>query len=297
MIMNEKPRESFILQQGLFDQPGKKVSPRTPGILPDFKDYPANRLGLARWLASDENPLFARVTVNRLWQQFFGVGLVKTSDNFGLQGELPSHPQLLDWLALGFRESGWDLRSVIRRIVLSDTYGQSSDFRGDVDDPENRLLARGPSFRLPAELIRDQALAVGGLLSRKVGGPSVKPYQPNGVWGDLNAPASHAEIYQPGTGEDLYRKEPLHLLAEGGATSGDGHLRRAQPGCLHGPADGDQHPASGARRVARADVHRVRAQARRERSLAGSEPVRHAFRRVSFPANRQPGNWVCWKTC
>ena len=182
MIMEEKPRETFVLEQGLFDQPGEKVEPRTPEVLPPFDGYPQNRLGLAQWLVAPENPLFARVTVNRIWQQFFGMGLVKTADNFGLQGEMPSHPELLDWLAEDFRKSGWDMRHLIRNIVLSATYRQDSSRRADIDDPDNRRLARGPSFRLPAETIRDQALAASGLLVKHVGGPSVRPYQPAGVW-------------------------------------------------------------------------------------------------------------------
>jgi Protein of unknown function (DUF1553) len=146
------------------------------------------------------------VAVNRFWQQFFGTGIVKTTDNFGMQGDLPSHPELLDWLAVDFREGGWNVRRLIRAIVLSATYGQSAKYRHELDDPENRLLARGPGFRLPAELIRDQALAVSGLLARDVGGPSVKPYQPDGIWEDLSAPPSHAETYVRGNGPDLYRK-------------------------------------------------------------------------------------------
>ncbi len=206
MVMQEKPRDTFILGHGQFDQPGEKVVPRTPEILPPFDGFPANRLGLAQWLTSPGNPLFARVTVNRIWQQFFGMGIVKTADNFGLQGELPSNPALLDWLATDFRKSGWDMHHLIRNIVLSATYRQDSGFRKDIDDPDNRLLARGPSFRLPAEIIRDQALAVSGLLVRDIGGPSVMPYQPPGVWEDLTSPPSHAEIYKVGTGNDLYRK-------------------------------------------------------------------------------------------
>jgi len=206
MIMKEKPRETFILNHGQFDQPGEKVFPRTPEILPPFDGYPANRLGLAQWLTAPGNPLFARVTVNRIWQQFFGMGLVKTADNFGLQGEAPSHPALLDWLAADFRDSGWDMHHLIRQIVLSATYRQDSSFRPEPEDSENRLLARGPSFRLPAETIRDQVLAVSGLLVRDVGGPSVMPYQPPGVWEDLSAPPSHAEIYVQDTGAALYRK-------------------------------------------------------------------------------------------
>jgi len=206
MIMKEQPRETFILEQGQFDQPGEKVEPRTPEILPPFDGHPANRLGLAQWLTAPDNPLFARVTVNRIWQQFFGTGLVRTADNFGLQGEAPSHPELLDWLAEDFRDSGWDQHRLIHQIVLSATYRQDSRHRPELDDPNNRLLARGPSFRLPAETIRDQALAVSGLLTREVGGPSVKPYQPPGIWEDLNAPKSHLEIYQQDTGAALYRK-------------------------------------------------------------------------------------------
>ncbi len=206
MIMKEKPRDTHILMQGQFDQPGKKVRPDTPAVLPNFGDVPRNRLGLAQWLTNDNNPLFARVTVNRLWQQFFGIGLVDTPDNFGMQGSLPSHPLLLDWLAVEFRENGWDYRHLVRKIVLSATYKQSSTIRPALQDPDNRLLARGPTFRLPAELIRDQALAVGRLMTREIGGPSVMPYQPDGVWGDLNAPKSHAERYVQATGPGLYRK-------------------------------------------------------------------------------------------
>ena len=149
MIMKEQQRETHILQQGLYNRFGKKVDPRTPSILPDFNNYPKNRLGLAQWLTAAENPLFARVAVNRLWQQFFGIGIVKTPGNFGVQGDQPSHPMLLDWLAAEFRDNGWDLHHVIKLIVLSDTYRQSSVFRPEIEDPENRLLARGPSFRPP----------------------------------------------------------------------------------------------------------------------------------------------------
>ncbi|MGB0326191.1 MAG: PSD1 and planctomycete cytochrome C domain-containing protein [Akkermansiaceae bacterium] len=206
MVMEEKARETRVLNGGQFDQPSEVVLPDTPSVLPAFGNRPRNRLGLANWLIAEENPLLARVTVNRTWQQFFGTGLFKTVDNIGLQGELPSHPKLLDWLAADFRENGWDLHHLIRRIVLSETYRQDSRNRPSLQDPENRLLARGPSFRLPVEMIRDQALTVGGLLSRKIGGPSVKPYQPEGIWEDLNAPKSHAEVYQVGSGDDLYRK-------------------------------------------------------------------------------------------
>ena len=284
MVMEEKPRETHILKQGLFDQPGEKVKPRTPLVLPGFETYTANRLGLALWLTSKENPLFARVTVNRLWQQFFGIGLVKTPDNFGFQGDLPSHPQLLDWLAAELRDSRWDLRHLIRQIVLSATYRQTSNYRGEMDDTDNRQLARGPSFRLPAELIRDQALAVSGLLTRKVGGPSVKPYQPEGVWGDLNAPASHADTYVQGSGDDLFRKSlytywrravPHPAMATFDAPSRDVcTVERASTNTplqalvtLHGPTY-----LEAARKLA-------------ELALETKEPVRNAFRTV---LSRQP---------
>ncbi len=206
MVMQQKLRKSFVLTGGQFDQIGEEVQPDTPEALPAFGDRPRNRLGLANWLTSPENPLLARVTVNRVWQQLFGIGLVKTVDNFGIQGESPRHRALLDWLASDFRDHGWDMHHLIRTIVLSATYRQSSKHRPELEDAENRLLARGPSFRLPAEMIRDQALAVSGLLASQVGGPSVKPYQPAGIWEDLNAPASHAEIYKQDIGQSLYRK-------------------------------------------------------------------------------------------
>ncbi|MGA0899749.1 MAG: PSD1 and planctomycete cytochrome C domain-containing protein [Luteolibacter sp.] len=206
MIMEEKPRKTFILEGGQFDQIGAEVRPDVPDVLPAFGDRPRNRLGLSQWLLAEENPLMARVTVNRLWQQFFGIGLFKSPDNLGLQSEVPSHPRLLDYLAADFREQGWDLHAFIKQVVLSSTYRQDSTHRPELQDPDNRLLARGPSFRLPAEMIRDQALYASGLLSRKQGGPSVFPYQPNGVWEDLNAPKSHVEFYIESKGEDLYRK-------------------------------------------------------------------------------------------
>jgi len=206
MVMAEKPRQSFVLEAGQFDQYGPEVQPATPAVLPSWGERPRNRLGLAQWLLADKNPLLARVTVNRIWQQFFGMGLVKTPDNLGLQAEMPTHPELLDYLAADFRDSGWDLHHLTKQIVLSATYRQDATHRPELEDPENRLLARGATFRLPAELIRDQALFASGLLTEKIGGPSVFPYQPDGVWEDLNAPASHAEIYTQSKGDDLCRK-------------------------------------------------------------------------------------------
>jgi hypothetical protein len=205
MVMEEgKPRDTFVLLRGEYDKHGEKVTPGVPSVLPALpKGAPNNRLGLARWLADPSNPLTARVTVNRFWQRYFGAGLVRTPEDFGIQGEAPSHPELLDWLATEFVRSGWDVRAVQRLIVTSATYRQSSRVSPELlrKDPENRLLARGPRFRLQAETVRDQALAVSGLLVEKIGGPSVRPYQPAGPWKEL----ADAE-YVPDKGEGLYRR-------------------------------------------------------------------------------------------
>ncbi len=181
------------------------MSAGVPSWLPALPQGAAkNRLTLASWLVREDHPLTARVTVNRFWRDLFGTGLVKTTEDFGAQGERPSHPELLDWLAVDFVESGWDVKRLIKTIVMSNTYRQSSRVSPELlqRDPENRLLARGPRFRLPAEMIRDQALAISGLLTRKVGGPSVKPYQPEGLWSEI---ASDTE-YALAKGDDLYRR-------------------------------------------------------------------------------------------
>ncbi|MBC7369430.1 MAG: DUF1553 domain-containing protein, partial [Undibacterium sp.] len=208
MVMAElpSPKPAFILQRGAYDSPGEPVTADTPHALTPFpKDAPRNRLGLARWLTAPENPLFARVTVNRLWQQMFGAGLVETSDNFGLQGSLPTHPELLDWLAHDFATHGWDVKRTLRQIALSATYRQSSRATPELlaRDPQNLLLARGPARRLTAEMLRDQALATGGLLVEKLGGPSVLPYQPPGLWEEI---AMGKPKYNQGTGDDLHRR-------------------------------------------------------------------------------------------
>jgi len=212
MVMEElaKPRETFLLKRGQYDQPDKAqpVEPGVPANLPTLpSDAPRNRLGLAEWLASPENPLTARVAVNRIWQHHFGTGLVKTADNFGLQGEAPSDLELLDWLASEFVRSGWDVKAIHRLIVTTATYRQSS--RADpaliARDPENRLLARGPRHRLAAEVVRDNALAITGLLVERVGGPSVKPYQPAGLWEELAGGAGEGPYVQA-KGADLYRR-------------------------------------------------------------------------------------------
>lgn len=214
MIMQEAPerREAYVLERGQYDQPTESVSAGMPDFLMpgsaqrSGQDEPNSRLQLARWLVDPAHPLTARVTVNRLWQQLFGTGLVATADDFGTQGERPSHPELLDWLALELIESGWDLKHVLRLIVSSRTYRQSANATTEAwqRDRDNRLLARGPRFRLSAETVRDQALAVSGLLVTRLGGPSVKPYQPDGLWLDVTYDSDAA--YQADTGASLYRR-------------------------------------------------------------------------------------------
>ena len=205
MVMEEMEprRDTFRLIRGAYDVPGEQVSPGVPAVLPPLsEDLETNRLGFARWLVGSDHPLTARVTVNRFWQMYLGTGLVKSAENFGTQGEYPSHPELLDWLATTFIDSGWDVKAMQRAIVTSATYRQSSTVTPALleQDPENRLLARGPRLRLPAQMVRDQALSVAGLLVDKVGGPSVKPYQPEGLW------AQASQDYVQSQGDDLYRR-------------------------------------------------------------------------------------------
>jgi hypothetical protein len=208
MVMGEgKPRQTKVLTRGAYNNPTDVVvSSNTPESLSPFpKSSPKNRLGLAAWLVDGQHPLTARVTVNRIWQQFFGTGFVKTTENFGVQSERPSHPALLDWLALEFIKSGWDVKALHRRIVLSATYRQSSRITPALHerDPENRLLTRMTRQRLPSWMIRDQALFVSGLLVEKQGGPPVKPYQPGGVWAEATFGKKR---YSQDKGEALYRR-------------------------------------------------------------------------------------------
>ncbi len=208
MTMQEtpEPRPTHILIRGQYDAPGAQVTRAVPAQLPPLKEHGAvpNRLDLARWVVDPSNPLTARVAVNRFWQMYFGQGIVKTVDDFGSQGEWPTHPELLDWLATEFVENGWNVKQLQRLIVTSATYRQASQATPETfqKDPENRLLARGPRLRLPAEMIRDRALLASGLLVDQVGGPSVLPYQPAGLWKELNGIFD----YQPDTGEKLYRR-------------------------------------------------------------------------------------------
>jgi len=207
MVMEEMPtpRETHLLIRGMYDRPGEVVKPVLPAALTTSPTaFPPNRLGLARWLVDPSNPLMARVTVNRFWQMYFSTGIVKTAEDFGSQGEVPSHPELLDWLATEFVRIGWDVKALQKTIVMSATYRQSSHPSSELraKDPDNRLLARGPSARLSADVVRDQALAVSGLLVNKIGGPSVKPYQPEGLWNEIGGGGAYVQDH----GDNLYRR-------------------------------------------------------------------------------------------
>jgi hypothetical protein len=209
MKERDEPALAYILARGEYDKRGEAVEPDTPDALPPFPpDAPRNRLGLAQWLLRPDHPLTARVTVNRFWQEVFGTGLVRTSGDFGVAGELPSHPELLDWLAVDFIESGWDVRRFFKEIVLSATYRQAATVTPEKleRDPENRLLSRAPRYRMDAEMLRDHALAASGLLVAKIGGPSVKPYQPPGVWEAIAMNVSNTRSYERDSGESLYRR-------------------------------------------------------------------------------------------
>ncbi len=210
-VMQEKgePAMAFVLHRGDYDKRRDQVSPNTPAALPAMPaELPKNRLGFAQWLLRSENPLTTRVTVNRIWQEIFGTGIVRTAGDFGITGELPSHPELLDWMAVEFRESGWDVKRFYKLLVTSATYRQASVTTPKklADDPSNRLLSRGPRFRMDAEMVRDYALASSGLLTTKLGGPSVKPYQPDGVWEAVAMPGSDTRDYRRDSGESLYRR-------------------------------------------------------------------------------------------
>lgn len=213
MVMQEMPtpKRSYLLQRGQYDAPGPEVFPNTPSAVLAFPaTLPKNRLGLAQWLTDPNHPLTARVAVNRYWQNFFGTGLVKTTEDFGNQGELPSHPELLDWLAVTFRQDyGWDVKRLVKLMVMSATYRQDSRTTAALRerDPENRLLARGPATRLTAEMLRDNALVASGLLNNKVGGKSVKPYQPDGLW-EINS-----MTYKMDTTDAIYRRS-LYVIVK-----------------------------------------------------------------------------------
>jgi len=212
MVMNDSaPKTTFVLNRGEYDQPTDSVEPNTPETIYPFpKGLPKNRLGLAEWITDKNNPLTARVFVNRIWTMLFGRGLVETTEDFGVQGSLPTHPELLDWLAVDFMEHNWDIKYLLKKIMLSATYQQESKFRPDLMklDPENILLARMPRFRMSGEMIRDYILTTSGLLNTEIGGSSVKPYQPAGLWEETNAGDDRGILttYVPDKGDDLYRR-------------------------------------------------------------------------------------------
>ena len=202
---NER-RETFVLERGAYDAPTEKVLPGIPSFISNGNETKVtDRLKLAKWLVSESNPLTARIIVNRFWAMLFGKGIVATPDDFGSQGDLPSHPELLDWMAVDFMEKGWDVKAFLKSILMSATYQQSSigDKKANEIDPTNEWYARFPAHRLSAEIIRDNALAASGLLVKKIGGKSVYPYQPKGIWKAL---ATNETEYKQGTGEDLYRR-------------------------------------------------------------------------------------------
>ena len=205
---SEIQQPTHVLVRGDFRQPAERVHPGVPAVFPPLPEVTSPRLALAEWLVSADNPLPARVIVNRFWAMLFGRGIVKTAEDFGSQGEPPSHPKLLDWLALEFITSGWDVKHLLKYIVTSSTYRQSSAANAEQwrTDPENRLLARGARFRLPAEMIRDNALYISGLLKEKIGGPSAKPYQPSGLWKEMSYGNSSGKGYQQDHGDNLYRR-------------------------------------------------------------------------------------------
>jgi hypothetical protein len=211
-VMQEREGQmpfAHVLYRGAYDQKRARVDASTPSVLPPMPaGLPRNRLGLAQWLVSQENPLTARVAVNRMWQELFGDGLVRTAEDFGSQGQPPVNQELLDWLAIDFRDNGWDMKRFYKQVMLSATYRQAALHTPEklAKDPENRLLSRGPRFRMDGEMIRDYALASSGLLSPQLGGPSVKPYQPAGVWETVAMNGSNTRFYKPDSGDNLYRR-------------------------------------------------------------------------------------------
>jgi hypothetical protein len=212
MVMKERPepRPAYVLIRGAYDKPGERVDRDTPSFLPPMKahDGMKTRMDLAEWFVAADNPLLARVAVNRFWQQLFGVGIVKTTEDFGAQGEYPSHPELLDYLAVSFVESGWDVKALMKQIVMSETYRQASVAPPErfAADPRNRLLARGSRFRMDSEMVRDQVLATSGLLNYTMYGTSVKPPQPPGLWEAVAMPDTYPRVYVPDTGDKIYRR-------------------------------------------------------------------------------------------
>ena len=259
MVMKDlaSPRKTHLLTRGQYDLKGKEVTPGVLAVLnPLPNDAPQNRLGLAKWLVDSKNPLTARVAVNRHWQMLFGTGLVKSLEDFGTQGELPSHPALLDTLANEFVKSKWNVKGLLRLILTSAAYRQSSQVSSELleRDPHNRLMARGPRFRLDAEQVRDQALAISGLLSQNIGGPSVYPYQPKGLWMELNNRPGYSREYVAGQRRRALSKKRLHLLETDSTFANALHFRRAWTRVLYCVAVANQHAASSSAIAARSAI-------------------------------------------
>jgi hypothetical protein len=211
LVSWEKPSLAYadVLTRGMYTARTERVEANTPHFLPPLPaDEPRNRLALAKWTVSPDNPLTARVAVNRMWYELFGTGLVETTEDFGIMGQRPSHPELLDWLAVEFRESGWNVKHMYKLMVMSGAYRQSAKSTPEqlAKDPKNLLLSHGPRFRMDAEMLRDVALESGGLLANKIGGPSVKPYQPANVWEQVSYPTSDTVKYVQEHGDALYRR-------------------------------------------------------------------------------------------
>ena len=262
-VMQEKPEEAmaYILFRGDYDKRRDAVKPRTPDALPPMPDdLPRNRLGLAKWLLRPEHPLTARVTVNRFWQELFGTGLVRTAGDFGVSGEAPSHPELLDWMAVEFRDGGWDVKKFYKLLVTSAAYRQSAAAPKEVieKDPGNRLISRGPRFRMDAEMVRDYALAASGLLVEKVGGPSVRPYQPEGVWEAVAMPDSDTRDYRRDSGENLYRRSLYTFWKRSAPPASMDIFNAPSRETLHRPPRADEHPLAGPRYPERPPVRRGR---------------------------------------
>ena len=260
-IMQERPTMpvAYVLNRGEYDQRRDKVTAETPKLLPPLPaEAPHNRLGLAKWLVAPENPLTSRVAVNQFWQGLFGSGIVRTTGDFGTSGELPSHPELLDWLAVDFRESGWDVKRLFRMLVTSAAYRQSAAVTPEklAADPQDRLLSRGPRFRMDAEMIRDYALAASGLLARKIGGPSVKPYQPPGVWEAVAMRESNTREYAQDHGENLYRRSLYTFWKRARAAGRHGNSQRPHARNVRSAPRPHRYAAAGAGDVERSAIRR-----------------------------------------
>lgn len=285
MVMADtQPRKTFIYSRGNYDAPLQEVHPDTPWSLPPMLGTdPKNRLGLARWIVSPYNPLTARVQVNWNWQIFFGKGLVRTPENFGVQGEPPTHPELLDWLAVDFREHGWNVKRLQKMIVMSSTYRQSSKVSPRLRevDPDNRLLARGARFRLPSMLLRDLALSASGLLNPAIGGPPVYPYQPKGIWDSLNITDERDFSYPQSKGTDLYRRS-LYTFWRRTVGPGDMFDASTRQVCTVRPSQTStpMHALIMLNDVAWVEAGRALAQDVMVRFPSEDDRLREAFRRV-----------------